>query len=270
MLTWHKETKRIYNFVLCPAFLIVFAIGVFRNNDVLTIVSVILYVFFLVLLTALVYKTMLNVNSSFKNELDIKKFLDFYENAAKGKLYKNGMLLVKTNLVTGYLACGELGKAFDIYNKNPYSPTMSQKTELLFVYLLGYTECLLTGGYFSNIENYFTELNALLGKVNLKNLHNYKISVDLLRFQYLCQSGNYDGIEALYADLSERVDSVYRKIKLNYWCGVYYNKTDRREKALDKFRFVAENGKETIFAKRAKKLLEVQSGDGSASYDEMS
>ena len=255
MLTWCKETKRIYYFVLCPAFLIAFAISLFRKNDVLTIVSVILYVSFLALLIALVYKTMLDVNLSFKNELDIKKFLDFYENAAKGKLYKNGMLLVKTNLITGYLACGELGKAFDIYNKNPYSPTMSKKTELLFVYLLGYTECLLTGGYLDSVEKNFDELDELLGKVNPKNLNNFKISVDLLRFQYLCQSGNYDGLEEMYEDLSGRVDSAYRKIKLNYWCGVYYNKTDRREEAQDKFRFVAENGKETIFAKRAKEIM---------------
>ena len=270
MLTWYKETKRIYNFVLCPAFLIVFAIGLFTNNDVLTIVSVILYVFFLVLLTALVYKTMLDVNNSFKNELDIKKFLDFYENAAKGKLYKNGMLLVKTNLVTGYLACGEIGKVFDIYNKKPYTRAMSKKAEPLMAYLLGYTECLLTGRCLDNIEKYFCELDDLLGKVNPKNMQHYKTSVDLLRFQYLCQSGNYEGLEELYVDLSERIDSVYRKIKINYWCGVYYHKTGKYEDALDKFKFVSENGKETIFAKKAKEFRNLYKSDDSMSCDETS
>ena len=256
MLTWCKETKRIYYFVLCPAYLITLFIGLVKDNNVLIIASAILYIFFLVLLSAVAYKKMLDVNRSFKNELDIKTLLEFYENAVKGRSGKNSMLLARTNLMTGYLACGELGQAFDVYNKKPYSPTMSKKAETLIAYLLVATECLLTGGYINNIENYFTELDELLGKVNPKNLNNFKISVDLLRFQYLCQSGNYDGLEEMYEDLSGRVDSAYRKIKLNYWCGVYYNKTDRREEAQDKFRFVAENGKETIFAKRAKEIID--------------
>lgn len=261
MLTWCKETKRIYYFVLCPAFLIAFAISLFRKNDVLTIVSVILYVSFLALLIALVYKIMLDVNRSFKNELDIRKFLDFYESVVKDKSDKNSKLMAKANLVTGYLACGELGKAFDVYNRTPYSQTLSKKAELLTAYLLGYTECLLTGGYLNNIENNFSELDELLEKVNPKNLHNFKISVDLLKFQYIYQSGNYDKIEELYADLSGRIYSVYQKIKLNYWCGVYYNKIGKIQEALGKFEFVAENGKETIFAKKAKDFLKLYKSD---------
>lgn len=249
MIAICRETKRIYYFVLVPAFLITLVIGLFKPIKILVFLSVALYLVFYFILYKCALKTITQVNKSLALDLETDEYIDFYEKALKNNLSGSMSALIKTNLVKGYLAKGDFDKAFDLYEKIKCYYKTSPKPEIKIWCLDVSVSCCLYLGDFQSAEIYLNELERI--NSTLKKKEDFA----LLKLRYKLLTGNFENLESEYSEIAEKIEEPYSILNSKYIIGCYYEQIGLKEKALSEFTYVAENGKNLYVAKEARQTI---------------
>lgn len=246
MIAICRETKRIYFFVLVPAFLITLIIGLFKPIKILVFLSFALYLVFYFILYKCALKTITQVNKSLALDLETDEYIDFYEKALKNNLSGSMSALIKTNLIKGYLAKGDFDKAFDLYEKIKYYYKSSLKPEMKIWCLDVSVSCCLYSGDFQSAEMYLNELEKINSALKRKQ------DFTLLKLKHKLLTGNFEDFEREYSEIAEKMVEPYSVLMCKYVIGCYYEQIGLNEKALTEFTYIAENGKDLYIAKDAR------------------